>query len=236
MPATGLRISSFPGDPRNARTEGPRKYPRSITALPDHLIGARVGRDRLPREVLDSRQRARVIEAAIAVFGDAGYAATSVDDLLAASRTGYGSFHSLFEGKDDCFLASFDAVAGTLRAVVTEAGAPAAGWLAQTEAGLRRLLEALLADSAAARLILIEARAAGPEATRRHHALLDEAIDWLRLGRLTYEVTLPDTYEFTAVAGLLFYLQCCLMNPAATPGPDCLFDEVTATFIAPMIR
>jgi TetR/AcrR family transcriptional regulator len=100
-----------------------RSHPRAITDLPEYLSGTPVGRGRLSPKVRATHQRARVVAAAIAVFGERGYNTAGVDDLLEASKTGYGGFYSLFDGKERCFLASFDAVASSLRAEAVAAGA-----------------------------------------------------------------------------------------------------------------
>src|SRR5712692_4240121 len=52
--------------------------------------------------------RERLIEAAIALFWEKGYANTSMTDLLAAARANSGSFYHFFDSKEDLLLAMLD--------------------------------------------------------------------------------------------------------------------------------
>jgi AcrR family transcriptional regulator len=191
-------------------------YPWSMAKLPDHLRGAPAGQEPVSREVLSSHQRDRVLLAATGVFAKRGYQATTVDDVLAAGKVGVGNFYSLFEGKEDCFLACYDRVLGAARRRIDEASAaaPDSDWAGRTYLGLRALLEILLAEPLEARLVLIEAQSAGPAAIGRYNALLDEAIAWLGIARERSSAArgLPAVFEQAAVSGLAYYLQQCLLD------------------------
>ena len=52
--------------------------------------------------------RERLIDAAIALFWEKGYANTSMSDLLAAARANSGSFYHFFASKEDLLLAVLD--------------------------------------------------------------------------------------------------------------------------------
>src|SRR5260370_2119234 len=52
--------------------------------------------------------RERLIEAAIALFWEKGYANTSMTDLLAAAHANSGSFYHFFDSKEDLLLAMLD--------------------------------------------------------------------------------------------------------------------------------
>jgi AcrR family transcriptional regulator len=187
-----------------------------MAKLPDHLRGAPTGEEPVSREVLSSHQRERVLIAATGVFAKRGYQATTVDDLLAAGKVGVGNFYSLFEGKEDCFLACYDRVLGAARRRIDEAAAaaPDSDWARRTYLGLGALLEILLAEPLEARLALIEAQSAGPAAIGRYNALMDEAIAWLHGGRKLSSAAreLPAVFEQASVSGLAFYLQQCLLD------------------------
>jgi AcrR family transcriptional regulator len=207
-----------------------------MARLPEHLRGAAAGRERVSQEVLDSHQRERVIAAAIPVFAKRGYQSTTVDGLLAAGKIGVGNFYSLFEGKENCFLATFDSIVDSARVRISEAVKPADGWAEEALLGLRELLTIILADQRAARVVLIEAQAAGPEATRRYEAILDDATAWLRAGRsaLSNADELPPTFERSAIAGLAYYLQQCLFNGSA-PEDEELFREISSVVLGPLL-
>lgn len=59
-----------------------------------------------PAAVLSTRER--LIEAAIALFWERGYANTSMTELLSAAKANSGSFYHFFSGKEDLLLAVLD--------------------------------------------------------------------------------------------------------------------------------
>jgi len=168
-----------------------------------------VGREPLPREVLAEHQRERVLAAATEVFAKRGYQGTTVDHVVSAAHIGVGSFYSLFEGKQDCFLATYDRVAAAGRAQMLAAIPADAAWPRQLAAALQALLELVEAEPFAARIALVEVQTAGAAALAHHERNLDEAADLLRGGREHSPVPdeLPLTLEFATVGGLTWFLQ-----------------------------
>ena len=82
-----------------------------------------VGRERLSRAVVEEHQRDRVLAAAVGVFAGRGYQATTVDNLVEAAQIGVGSFYSLFDGKEDCFLRLYDRIVAEARERIAAAAA-----------------------------------------------------------------------------------------------------------------
>jgi AcrR family transcriptional regulator len=161
---------------------------------------------------------------------------TTVDDLLAAGKVGVGNFYSLFEGKEDCFLAAFDWVLARFRPRVDAVHRDASSWAEAAVLELRELVLAVCGEPVAARIVLVEAQAAGPEATVRYEALLDEVTARLRSARKLgmAQPDLPHRFEQTSVAGLAFYLQQCLLG-ATAPDPGTLFAEMAPLVLEPII-
>jgi AcrR family transcriptional regulator len=204
--------------------------------LPDHLKGAPTGQERVSREVLSEHQRERVLIAVTGVFAKRGYQGTTVDDLLAAGKVGVGNFYSLFEGKEDCFLAAYDRIIAGARERIALASSRGSGWAAQTYLGLGALLAALLAEPLEARLALVEAQSAGPAAISRYNGLMDEAIGWLREGRALSAAAreLPASFEQASVSGLAFYLQQCLLD-SRRHSLDELLAETSGLLLEPLV-
>ncbi len=73
----------------------------SLTPADSSLGGAR---HHMPAEA----RRAQILEAALSCFGDRGYHATTMDDLVAASGLSKGSLYWHFRSKEEVFLALFD--------------------------------------------------------------------------------------------------------------------------------
>jgi AcrR family transcriptional regulator len=114
------------------------------------------------REKVDRSQRERLMAAAVALASERGYDAMNVSDLVVLSGVSRGAFYRHFKDKRACFLAAMRECMerltdGVMRSVERD-GVP-----------LMAVLEAVLAQPAAARICLGEAHAAGPQAT----ALLD---------------------------------------------------------------
>ena len=168
-----------------------------------------VGREKLPKEVLAEHQRARVLDAATAVFAKRGYQGTTVDHIVSAAGIGVGSFYSLFDGKRGCFLAAYDRIAEAGRARLAAALPQVAPWPDRLAACLRALLALVEEQPLAARIALVEVQAAGPEALARHERNIEEGAELLRGGRRHSELPteLPATLEFAIVGGLTWYLQ-----------------------------
>jgi len=153
---------------RNAPETIPRSLPR--------------GRAHLPREVVLVSQRERLLEAAVAVVGDRGYAATTVADVIARARVSRTTFYEQFRDKEQAVLAAYAQRAAHHYERVLDATRRQPGVLACLQEGVRAYLRGLAADRAYARLALLEVLAAGERgaaareaADRRYVALL---ADW----------------------------------------------------------
>lgn len=207
-----------------------------MSELPTHLRGALMGEERISRAVLAEHQRERVIAKATPVFAKRGYQATTVDDLLASGKVGVGNFYSLFEGKEDCFLACFDRAVGDARATIAAAAEATADWDERAYRGLAAMLDFLCGEPLAAKLVLVEVQGAGSAATARYDALLDQAVAWLTAGRLGHPeaADLPKSFERAAVSGLAFYLQQCLLEARRLSAAE-LLAETAVLLLEPII-
>jgi AcrR family transcriptional regulator len=180
-----------------------------MPSLPAHLMSVPVGRTKLPREVMESHQRERVLDAATEVFAKRGYPATTVDHIVAAAKIGVGTFYSLFEGKEDCFLQAYDRILAEARERVAAAVPPEAPWPEQACAALRSALQLIAAEPLRARLVLVESQTAGPAGLTRFERTVDELLPLLRRGRQHSPIAeqLPTVLEVAALGGLLWFLQ-----------------------------
>jgi AcrR family transcriptional regulator len=180
-----------------------------MVSVPEHLQRATVGRSKLPREVMESHQRERVLAAAIAIFAKRGYPGTTVEHLVAGAGIGVGSFYALFEGKGDVFLQAYDRVLANARERIATAIQPNASWPEQAVAALRAALELIAAEPLSARLVLVESQTAGPAGLARYEQTVDELVPLLRRGREHSPIAdqLPATLDLATLGGLLWYFQ-----------------------------
>jgi AcrR family transcriptional regulator len=205
-----------------------------MASLPDSLSAGPVGRQHLPREVMDEHQRERIIDAAIGIFAKRGYQGTTIDHLVAASRIGVGSFYSLFDGKEDCFLHSYDRIVSASSEQIAASSPASASWPEQTCAVLAGLLREVAARPLSAHLVFVEAQTAGSVALGRYETTLQSAIDALRSGRARAPLAseLPPTFEEATVCGLSWLLQQRIVM-GELDGIDSLLPELAQLLVAP---
>lgn len=207
-----------------------------MVSLPEQLSSAPVGRDRLSRQVLEAHQRDRVLDAAIGVFAKRGYQATTIDHIVAAAKIGVGSFYSLFEGKQDCFLQAYERIVAAAWERIGEALPAERPWPEQAAAVLRGLLESIAADPLAARLALVEVQTAGPAALTRYDETLARAEALLRRGRQSSPLAaeLPATLEDSTVAGVTWLLHQRIVS-GEIEGIEALLPELLEIVVEPYL-
>jgi AcrR family transcriptional regulator len=135
-----------------------------------------------PRDEVLANQRERLFGAMVASVSERGYRATTVGHLAEISGVSSRTFYDLFADKQACFLATLEAIieaaiayAAQRAGELVEDPAPggvslpddalrAGSWEERAGQGLRSFAEMIVAQAAAARLALVEAYTAGPEA------------------------------------------------------------------------
>ncbi|MET0558198.1 MAG: TetR/AcrR family transcriptional regulator [Solirubrobacterales bacterium] len=142
-----------------AKTDGPRRLPR--------------GRHALTRDQVRADQRRRLVEAVPQAVAERGYEAMSVADVVRAAGVSRNAFYENFVDKHDCFAAAFEACHELLLEVVTRSCRSTASLDERVGAGLGAGLDLLSAEPEVARLLFVEAFAAGDDVALRHH-------EWLR--------------------------------------------------------
>lgn len=131
------------------------------------------GRHSLPRAFVVSNQRERIIDALAVVCATKGYAAATVEDIIAQAGVSRRTFYDLFSSKQECFLVAFELVMDRVLAVVERAYASENGeWPQRMSRVLRTLLHQLAAEPELARLVMVEVLAAGQAALERRDAAL----------------------------------------------------------------
>ena len=188
-------------------------------------------------EVVQEQRRGRVLAAVTDVFATRGYRATTIDDLIAASQIGVGSFYALFEGKEACFLRAYDRVIDAASERIA-AALPAvdASWPERTRAALEALLGWIAAEPLAARIVLIEAQAAGPAPLARYQATLERLASLLREGRAHSSAggLLPSSFEYATVTGVAWLLQERLVRGESS-GVEALLPDMVEIVVEPYL-
>ena len=132
------------------------------------------GPRRLPGDLVRAIQRERLLVGMVRAASEVGYRQCNVQDVIERAGVSRPTFYEHFSNKDDCFLAAFDTSAQRLRDRVATAAAEGGDvWRDRLRGGFDALLAFAATEPEAARMVIVEARAAGPPTTDRRIALLD---------------------------------------------------------------
>jgi AcrR family transcriptional regulator len=121
----------------------------------------------VPHTEVDQIQRARIIAGAVEAVAEGGYAGLTVATVIARAKISRRTFYELFEDRDSCFLAAFEEGLTRARGPVEEAYRKGGGWRERIGAGLLALLAFCDEQPMLARLLIVDALAAGPLALKR---------------------------------------------------------------------
>ncbi len=149
------------------RSAAPKRLPRGRHAL-------------APDEVLRD-QRERLIDAVPRVVAERGYEAMSVADIVKAAAVSRNAFYKNFADKAECFAAAHDVGHERLFEVLVQRCDAEATIEARAEASLAAALDAMASDPEMARLLFVEAPAAGEGIALRYHEWLGRYGTLLRM-------------------------------------------------------
>ncbi len=125
-------------------------------------------------------QRARIVDAMVLVASERGYAGASIGSVTARAKVSRRAFHEAFDSLEDCFLAVLDDGTASANALMSEAFAAQENWLDGVRGALAALLSFFDGERVLARVLLVEATAAGAwarERRERHLASLTALIE-----------------------------------------------------------
>lgn len=145
------------------------------------------GPHRLGREEVRQHQRTRIYGAMIEAVAQSGYNGASVKQVIALAGVSRRSFYEQFENKQDCFLTTFDLIAGREIQRIRQTFASASGELDERLLTVfRSCAEAAESDPKSALLVLVDAQTAGAPGTLR-----------LRKASAACERMLARTFEYS---------------------------------------
>jgi AcrR family transcriptional regulator len=183
-------------------------------------------------------QRNRIHQAMIEVVSERGYPETRVVDVIGVAGVSRKTFYELFDSKEDCFLATYDALLGNLLGDATEAFDAKSGgpWAERVCASMEALLEHLAVHPEEARFAIVEVLAAGPKALARRDAALRQFTGFLEAGRSETSVELPGITSLALAGGINEILYSEVLHGAASHLrsrlPDLMF-WITLPFLGP---
>lgn len=200
-----------------------RRTTRSPTPLRSYPGKLPRGPHSLTREQVAANQRMRVGMAMLEAIGEKGYVATTVSDVVGRAGVSRKAFYQHFANKEECFLATYDAIAREGRRRVARAFRDAEGQPDRMETGIRSVFEAAMENPDAMRLAITEITAVGPAGIERRERAIVEYAQLIREGLLTSPgmsadtaTVLPDTTLRAMVGGLNRVLVACLYGSRRT--------------------
>src|SRR5580693_1430964 len=117
-------------------------------------------------------QRGRLLLAFVEVLAEQGMENTSVGRVCKRAGVSRRTFYELFDDREGCLLAAFDAAVARLAQPVVAAYEGEGNWRERIRDSLTVLLEQLDAEPAVARMCVVETLKAGPVAAAHRAAVL----------------------------------------------------------------
>ena len=159
-------------------------------------------RPELSREFVAEHKRKRIMIATAELTAERGYEATKISDIVKRAGVARKTLYENFSGKEEVFLATFDAaVAEAMRRIEESCRPLGDDWQARAEAGLATFLDYIAEEPALARMCMVEALTAGPAAAEHYEAAVQEFVG-LTQRYIPRAEKLPDTIDETLIGGI----------------------------------
>lgn len=165
-------------------------------------------------------QRTRIQSAMIELVGEGGYEAVALRRLTARAGVSTRTFYEHFEGKEECFLRTYELVVQRIGTRVVSAQAGESDWARRLELTLQGFAAELVNKPRAARLALLEIFSAGPaahEAMARAEANF-EAMLTEGFVHSPHQAEMSPFLARAIVSGVAFVARTCIVGASATAG------------------
>jgi AcrR family transcriptional regulator len=191
-------------------------------------------RPALPREFIALHKQRRIMDALAELTAEQGYEATKISDIVRRAGVARKTLYDNFEGKEEVFLAAFDAARDEVFRRVEEGGSDVEGdWQDRIEGGLAAFLGYVAEQPTLARMCMIEALSATPATTRRYEDALDAFVEMTKRA-LPKDERLPDTIAETLIGGVAWIVYQQIRRGEAEMAED-LLPELTEFMLAPYL-
>lgn len=189
-PAEAVAAAPAPPGPRRAAKEDSGARPPGWEEPPDSA-----------RSRSELSQRERIVRAAALVAADRGYEALTIPAISAAAGVSNVTFYEHFSGKEEAFVAAFDALAKQALRATAAAAAGREDWAEALGAGTRGLLEFTAANRLFARLAFFELPTAGANALDRADATTKRFTAFLAPPAIPAGIEAPADVVVEAIGG-----------------------------------
>lgn len=174
------------------------------------------------------------MDALAELTAEQGYEATKISDIVKRAGVARKTLYDNFEGKEEVFLAAFDAARDEVVRRVEEGSVGADGsWQDRIEGGLAAFLGYVAEQPTLARMCMIEALSATPATTKRYEDALEAFVELTRR-TLPQDERLPETIAETVVGGVAWIIHQQIRRGDAERAED-LLPELTEFMMAPYL-
>jgi len=189
-------------------------------------------RPTISREFVAGHKRRRIMDAIAELTAEQGYDATKIGDIVRRAGVARKTLYDNFEGKEEVFLAAFDAAVDEAMArVEAECEAAEGEWEERVRAGLAAFLGYVAENPALARMCMIEALSATPAATERYERAMQRFVELTRR-TVPQDELLPETIEETLVGGVAWIVYQQIRREETERVED-LLPELSEFMLAP---
>lgn len=144
------------------------------------------GRHGLTRDVVESHQRARLLDAVVVAVSERGYSDVAVQHLIDAARVSRRTFYEHFAHRHEAILAACETIFANLLATIEAACTSQTEWPSKVKAGIAAALRFAADEPDAARLLNIHASTASGEAAKQMLEAKERLAAMLAPGRDCY--------------------------------------------------
>jgi AcrR family transcriptional regulator len=186
----------------------------------------------LTRRQVETNQRERIMTAMVDLVGEQGYGATSVTEVAKRAGVSRKAFYQQFANKQECFLATYDAVVAEGVDRVSAASRHAGGLQDELGLGLDALFQRSIETPSIQRLVLLEVAAVGPAGIERREQLISSYEGMLResLGAAPRPGIIPNPLLRAVVGGVLRVLYTRVQTGAQRKLPALISELVRWSF------
>lgn len=186
-----------------------------------------------PEFVAQHKQR-RIMDALAQLTAEQGYEATKISDIVRQAKVARKTLYDNFDGKEEVFLAAFDAARDeAIERVERSCVEAEGGWQDRVEAGLAAFLSYVAEQPALARMCMIEAFSATPTTTARYDEALQMFVDLVH-EQLPRDERLPETLGETLVGGVAWIVYQKIRRGEAAQA-SVLLGELTEFVCSPFL-
>ncbi len=226
-------IPMHPKPRRHARLQGGRA-PGTFSPSPRWAArGLPRGEHNLPKGFVAHNQRERIFDAVANLTATKGYAALSLEDIVAEAAISLQTFYEHFENKDEAFLASFEMAHSKAMAAINRSLNLRLSWAQNVRFGVNALLEIIASEPAAAKLACVDIMIAYPHMTGRVNEANFSYIELLDIGEAGNYPNMPPPIVREAIVGGIFELMHDYILHGRTEHLPELSDHVMYFLIAP---